>query len=115
MPSEMTEHICEKDIEENYENFDVIENELISSRQQNQRCSSKDESFDDLTSTTGKSRLSIKMQSPIENKYALNKDVDLIKTFKSSFYVKQENKDELSDKGEISVLFLFHSYFILFY
>lgn len=104
MSSEMTEHICEKDIEENYENFDVIENELITSRQLNHKFSNKDESpgtFDDLLSIAGKSGFSNKVQSPIENKYALNKDVDLIKTFKPS-YIKQENKNEVLDKGKKS-------------
>lgn len=101
MSSEMTEHICEKDIEENYESFDVIDREMLNSRQQNRSFPSREEltlKFDDQSLNSRRSTGSEKLGSPFENKYALNKDVDLIKTFKPTFTIKLEDKDDSSDK-----------------
>lgn len=91
MPMEMTEHICEENIEESYESFDISESDLIKARPQpiqpltaqrflEQQISQRPEKMDERTMIQ-------KINESFfnhENKVALNSDVDLIKTSKIS-------------------------------
>lgn len=94
IPSEMSEHICEENIEENYESFDAIENDIIKARAQatslgprsDRNTSSRDERF---------------QEKFFESKVALNSDVDLIKTSKVPFAtVETAEDDKVSGKNE---------------
>lgn len=102
MASEMTEHICEKDIEENYENFDVVDSEMMASRQQNRSFPSREELSMKFNDQSLHSRQHSSAEK-VNSRFALNKDVDLIKTFKPSFSIKLEDKDDASDKGETAL------------
>jgi len=80
----MCEHICEENIEENYETFDIIENDLMRARPQpipashlHQRLEQSFPSRDDQRSLIEK--IDQKFFNH-ESKVALNSDVDLIKT-----------------------------------
>jgi hypothetical protein len=99
MPSEMSEHICEENIEENYENFDVIENDIMKARPQaiattqHQQYPPRDERS-----------IMEKFQEKFfnhESKVALNSDVDLIKTTKVPFL-----KQEISEEDKVSGKYL---------
>lgn len=94
IPSEMSEHICEENIEENYENFDAIENDIMKARPQ--PITFKDQNrFADLQQREEKSFME-KFQEKFfnhESKVALNSDVDLIKTTKIP-YVKPDPDDD---------------------
>lgn len=90
MASEMSEHICEENIEENYESFDVIENDIMKARAQpsitNHRFAEQNFSQRDERSILEKFQEKFFNH---ESKVALNSDVDLIKTTKVP-YVKSE-------------------------
>lgn len=96
MPSEMSEHICEENIEENYESFDVIENDILKARPQpistNHRMSQQ--SFPSRESILEKFQEKFFSH---ESKVALNSDVDLIKTTKVPY-----SKSEVSEDDKIS-------------
>lgn len=90
LPSEMSEHICEENIEENYESFDVIENDIMKARPQSAATSSH--RFAEQSFPPRDDRMLEKFHEKFfnhESKVALNSDVDLIKTTKIPF-VKQE-------------------------
>lgn len=83
----MSEHICEENIEENYESFDAIENDIIKARAQStsqglrseRSMSTRDERF---------------QETFFESKVALNSDVDLIKTSKVPFAAVENSEDD---------------------
>jgi hypothetical protein len=102
MPMEMTEHVCEENIEESYESFDISESDLMKARPQplqptatqrllEQTLQMRPEKFDERTMIQ-------KINESFfnhENKVALNSDVDLIKTPKIA---KSLNSSSNSDK-----------------
>lgn len=97
----MNEHICEENIEENYESFDVIENDIMKARAQPISSSNR---FAEQTLPARDERSMIeKFQEKFfnhESKVALNCDVDLIKTTKVSFS-KSESKDDDKVSGKL--------------
>lgn len=100
MSSEMSEHICEENIEENYESFDVIENDIMKARPQPAATNHRfvEQNFPPRDERS----LIEKFQAKFFNheiKVALNCDVDLIKTTKIP-YMKQEvtEDDKILDK-----------------
>ena len=109
MPIEMTEHVCEENIEESYESFDISESDLIKARPQpvphqpnsNLHPRFLDQSRDDRTMIEKLSESFFNHG----NKVALNSDVDLIKTTKSPFVKHQTSPSTSDDKisGEISL------------
>lgn len=90
----MSEHICEENIEENYESFDVIENDIMKARPQ--PISTINHRFAEQSFPPREER-SIMERFNHENKVALNCDVDLIKTSKGSFV-----KPEITEDDKIS-------------
>lgn len=96
----MSEHICEENIEENYESFDVIENDIMKARPQpvatNHRFAEQHFPPRDERSIIEKFQEKFFNH---ESKVALNCDVDLIKTTKVP-YLKQElaEDDKISGK-----------------
>lgn len=102
MPSEMSEHICEENIEENYESFDVIENDIMKARPQ--PISTINHRFAEQSFPPREER-SIMERFNHENKVALNCDVDLIKTSKGSF-VKPEITEDDKISGKLNHWFL---------
>jgi hypothetical protein len=104
MPMEMTEHVCEENIEESYESFDISESDLMKARPQplqpttaqrflDQTLQMRPEKFDERTMMQKISESFFNH----ENKVALNSDVDLIKTPKVT---KALNASNSSDKGK---------------
>lgn len=107
MPMEMTEHICEENIEESYESFDISESDLIKARPQpiqpltarsfmERNMSPRPERIDERTMIQ-------KINESFfnhEQKVALNSDVDLIKTTKVSkaSETSSSNDDKISGK-----------------
>lgn len=107
MPMEMTEHICEENIEESYESFDISESDLIKARPQpiqpltarsflERNISPRPERIDERTMIQ-------KINESFfnhEQKVALNSDVDLIKTTKVSKVseTSSSNDDKISGK-----------------
>lgn len=109
MPIEMTEHVCEENIEESYESFDISESDLIKARpqpvqqqQSNLHPRFLDQSRDERTMIEKLSESFFNHG----NKVALNSDVDLIKTTKSPF-VKHQTSPSTSD-DKISGELFFH-------
>jgi hypothetical protein len=101
MASEMSEHICEENIEENYESFDVIENDIMKARPQPVSTSHSRFVEQNFPPRDSKSLIE-KFQEKFfnhESKVALNSDVDLIKTTKVP-YLKQEDDDKVSGKSQ---------------
>lgn len=101
MPSEMSEHICEENIEENYESFDVIENDIMKARPQ-PVASNHHRFIEQNFPQRDEKSIIQKFQEKFfnhESKVALNSDVDLIKTTKVP-YMKQEvtEDDKISGK-----------------
>ncbi len=89
----MTEHVCEENIEESYENFDISESDLMKARPQPVQASSSNVANSFLKQFGNREERSMleKLSESFfnqGNKVALNSDVDLIKTSKSPF-VKQ--------------------------
>lgn len=91
MPIEMTEHVCEENIEESYESFDISESDLIKARPQPLQPPTAQRFLEHLPMRTEKIDERAMMIQKInerffnhENKVALNSDVDLIKTNKIS-------------------------------
>lgn len=100
----MSEHICEENIEENYESFDVIENDIMKARPQ--PVSTNHQRFAEQYYPPRDDQRSLieKFQEKFfnhESKVALNSDVDLIKTTKVP-YMKQEaiDDDKVSGKND---------------
>lgn len=104
MPSEMSEHICEENIEENYESFDVIENDIMKARPQ--PVSTNNHRFPEQNFAPRDDRsIMERFQEKFfnnENKVALNCDVDLIKTSKAAF-VKPEATEDDKISGEFKL------------
>lgn len=101
----MSEHICEENIEENYESFDVIENDIMKARPQpvstnNNRFAEQNFPLRDEKSIMEKFQEKFFSQ---ESRVALNSDVDLIKTTKIPF-LKQEAADDDKVSGKLSIL-----------
>lgn len=96
LPAEMSEHICEENIEENYENFDVIENDILKARPQAIPTSQQLSSFTPRDERTIIEKFQEKFYNH-ESKVALNSDVDLIKTTKVPLM-----KQEIGDDDKIS-------------
>lgn len=113
----MSEHVCEENIEDNYENFDIIENDLMKARpqpsiahHQHQQRFMEAEFFRREEKPMVLDKFDEKFYSH-ESKVALNSDVDLIKTTKVP-YVKPElmlEDDKVSGKS-INMLQQSHSY-----
>ena len=101
LPSEMSEHICEENIEENYENFDVIENDILKARPQAIPTSHQLSSFTPRDERTIIEKFQEKFYNH-ESKVALNSDVDLIKTTKVPL-MKQEIGDDDKISGEFLI------------
>lgn len=101
MPSEMSEHICEENIEENYESFDVIENDIMKARTQSSNASLSFEQ--NLSSRDERSLIEKFQENFFERKVALNSDVDLIKTSKTPF-AKLESAEDDKVSGKHSYL-----------
>lgn len=115
MPMEMTEHICEENIEESYESFDISESDLIKARPQpiqpltarsflERNISPRPERIDERTMIQ-------KINESFfnhEQKVALNSDVDLIKTTKVSKVseTSSSNDDKISGKFPLDPDFL---------
>jgi hypothetical protein len=99
MASEMAEHVCEKDIEENYENFDMIESDILAARSSQPNQIIKQEQNYSFDNRSMSEKLQEKFNS-IEHKVALNSDVDLIKTSRLPYSVKQENKEDDKVSGK---------------
>lgn len=98
----MSEHICEENIEENYESFDVIENDIMKARPQPVSTSHHRFVEQNFPQQSEKSILE-KFQEKFfnhESKVALNSDVDLIKTTKVAF-VKSELTEDDKISGEL--------------
>lgn len=90
----MSEHICEENIEENYESFDVIENDILKARPQQISTSSNRFSQQNFPS---RESLINKFQEKFlshENKVALNSDVDLIKTTRVGYTKPEASEDD---------------------
>lgn len=99
MPSEMSEHICEENIEENYESFDVIENDIMKARAQSTNTCQRFEQ--NLSSRNERSLIEKFQQKFFESKVALNSDVDLIQTSKTPFTKPESVEDDkVSGKTE---------------
>lgn len=115
MPMEMTEHICEENIEESYESFDISESDLIKARPQpiqpltaqrfleQNHLLTRPEKIDERTMIQ-------KINESFfnhENKVALNSDVDLIKTPKmpKSLETSGSSDDKISGRKFLN----FHS------
>lgn len=94
----MSEHICEENIEENYESFDAIENDILKARAQPLSLSQSSE----RNVSTREDRLEQKF---FESKVALNCDVDLIKTSKVPFSTNETAEDD-KISGEAILFFL---------
>lgn len=97
MPSEMSEHICEENIEENYESFDVIENDIMKARPQ--PVATNHHRFSEQNFLQRDERSITEKFFSHESKVALNSDVDLIKTTKVP-YIKQETLDDDKVSGK---------------
>jgi hypothetical protein len=92
MPIEMTEHVCEENIEESYESFDISESDLLKARPQPMPPSLAQKFLEHhLPQREEKSMIEKFNESFFnhESKVALNSDVDLIKTTKIP-YIKQD-------------------------
>lgn len=114
MASEMSEHICEENIEENYESFDVIENDIMKARPQ-PMTSNHHRFIEQNFPLRDEKSIIEKFQEKFfnhESKVALNSDVDLIKTTKVP-YMKQEAGDDDKVSGE-SKTQLFHLLQLIF-
>lgn len=107
MPIEMTEHVCEENIEESYESFDISESDLIKARpqpaqqQQQQPSSTLHPRFLDQSRDRDERTMIEKLSESFfnhGNKVALNSDVDLIKTTKSPFVKHQMSPSTSDDK-----------------
>lgn len=102
MPIEMTEHVCEENIEESYESFDISESDLIKARPQplpqssSNNLSPSPRFFDHREERSMIEKLSESFFNH-GNKVALNSDVDLIKTSKSPFGKHQSPSSSSSD------------------
>lgn len=94
----MSEHICEENIEENYENFDVIENDIMKARPQ-AIAASHQQNFPPRDDRSILEKFQEKFFNH-ESKVALNSDVDLIKTTKVPF-----TKQEVGEDDKISGMF----------
>lgn len=103
----MSEHICEENIEENYETFDVIENDIMKARPQ--PMSSNQHRFVEQNVPPCDERSIIeKFQEKFfnhESKVALNCDVDLIKTTKVPYKQEALDDDKISGKQKFSNTF----------
>lgn len=90
----MSEHICEENIEENYESFDVIENDIMKARPQPATTNHRfaEQNFPPRDDRSIIEKFQEKFFNH-ESKVALNSDVDLIKTTKVP-YVKQESTED---------------------
>ena len=84
----MSEHICEENIEENYESFDVIENDIMKARAQPVNPHVFPPARDD------RSIIEKFQEKFFESKVALNSDVDLIKTSKVPFMKQEMSEDD---------------------
>lgn len=98
----MSEHICEENIEENYESFDVIENDIMKARPQPVSTSHHRFAEQNYPPRDDQRSLIEKFQEKFfnhESKVALNSDVDLIKTTKVP-YMKQEATEDDKVSGK---------------
>lgn len=96
----MGEHICEENIEENYESFDVIENDIMKARPQPV---STNHRFSEQNLPPRDDRSIIEKFFNHESKVALNSDVDLIKTTKVPYLnLKQESVEDDKVSGMLS-------------
>lgn len=92
----MSEHICEENIEENYESFDAIENDIMKARPQQLPAKEQQRFYDHHFQQRDEKSIVEKFQEKFfnhESKVALNSDVDLIKTTKVP-YAKAEVGDD---------------------
>lgn len=99
MPSEMSEHVCEENIEENYENFDLIESEIMKARAQPIPSNHQQQIMQQNNAKLLMEKFEEKFYNH-ESKVALNSDVDLIKTTKIP-YAKQELTDDEKKSGNL--------------
>jgi hypothetical protein len=107
MPIEMTEHVCEENIEESYESFDISESDLIKARPQpiqpstsnnNNNMNSALRFLDQQQERSMIEKLSESFFNQ-GNKVALNSDVDLIKTTKTPFIRNSPVDDKIGKKN----------------
>lgn len=105
MSSEMSEHICEENIEENYESFDVIENDIMKARPQPVATSHRfaEQNFPPRDDRSIIEKFQDKFFNH-ESKVALNCDVDLIKTTKIP-YMKQEPTEDDKVSGKFKDIY----------
>lgn len=89
----MSEHICEENIEENYENFDVIENDIMKARPQ-AISTNQHQQFPPRDDRSIMEKFQEKFFNQHESKVALNSDVDLIKTTKVPFLKQEAGEDD---------------------
>lgn len=98
----MTEHVCEENIEESYESFDISESDLMKARPQPIQPSSSNvtnsflKQFEQREERSMLEKLSESFFNQ-GNKVALNSDVDLIKTSKNSFAKQLEMLQPTAD------------------
>lgn len=103
----MSEHICEENIEENYETFDVIENDIMKARPQPMTSNNHHRFVEQHIPPCDERSIIEKFQEKFfshESKVALNSDVDLIKTTKVP-YLKQETADDDKISGKLKAYF----------
>lgn len=96
----MSEHICEENIEENYESFDAIENDIMKARPQQLPAKDQQRFYDHHFQQRDEKSIVEKFQEKFfnhESKVALNSDVDLIKTTKVPYA-----KPEVGDDDKVS-------------
>lgn len=101
----MSEHICEENIEENYESFDAIENDIMKARPQSIPAKGQQRYSDHSMHQQDEKSIMEKFQEKFfshESKVALNSDVDLIKTTKVP-YTKQDAGEDDKISGKITL------------
>lgn len=109
----MTEHVCEENIEESYESFDISESDLMKARPQSVQPNSSSnvansflKHFEQREERSMLEKLSESFFNQ-GNKVALNSDVDLIKTSKNSLAKQLELLQPVTD-DKVSGNFFFN-------